>query len=579
LTTVTPRSPEDITIEFDVRIPLRDSVELSANVYQPAGRAAPLPAIVALTPYTAQFLHNYAAYFAAHGYTFLAIDVRGRGNSGGVFDPMINEGRDGFDVVEWIARQPFCDGQVAMWGGSYHGYAQWMTAAKKPPHLKTIAPVAAPYASVDVPFRNNIPKPYFMQWLMYVSGKTGQDTIFADLPYWRGRFRRWFESGTSFLEIDRFLGLPSSVFQRWMSHPYQDEWWDAYNPGPGQYAALDIPILTITGMCDADQPGALMHYRKHMAHGSTAARANHYLVMGPWDHPGTRDPRLSFLGLTAGPASLLDLKALHLKWYDWVMRGGPRPEFLKSNAVYYVLGADEWRYAPELDAATGTVRTLYLSSGGDADDPFHAGTLDSSPSPSPPALAAADRYVHDPRDVSLTHIECQVDSESRTDQRMFHASAGRQLVYYSAPFPKETDISGFFRLTLWLAIDQPDTDIRAWIYEVAIDGSATLLTFDSMRARYREGLRTPKLIETSGPRRYDFERFLFVSKRIAAGSRLRLVVGPIHSIYAQKNYNSGKTVAEETIADARTVTVTLIHDAEHPSALEVPLDQKERPHV
>jgi hypothetical protein len=257
------------------------------------------------------------------------------------------------------------------------------------------------------------------------------------------------------------------------------------------------------------------------------------------------------------------------------MRGGPRPEFLERNTAYYVLGADEWRHVPDIDAATGTVRTLYLGSSGNPDDPFHGGTLD----PSPRVGAAADRYVHDPRDVGLAHIECEVDSESRTDQRMFYASAGRQLVYYSEPFPRETDVSGFFRLSLWLAIDQADTDIRAWIYDVAIDGTTTLLTFDSVRARYREGLRTPRLIGSTGPLRYDFERFLFASKRIAAGSRLRLVVGPIHSIYAQKNYNSGKTVAEETIADARTVTVTLFHNTEHPGVLEVPLDREERSHV
>lgn len=565
------RDPGEFRIRFDVRIPLRDGVELSANLYAPENFDEPVPAIVALTPYTAQSNHNTAAYFAAKGYVFLSVDVRGRGNSGGNFDPMINEGSDGFDVVEWVAAQPYCDGQVAMWGGSYQGYVQWMTAAQKPPHLVTIAPTAAPYAAVDVPFRNNIPKPYFMQWLMYVSGKASHESIFADQTFWRTRFRRWFESGKSFLELDQFLGLPSPTFQSWMRHACQGEWWDRYNPTDDQYAMLDLPILNITGSCDADQPGALAHYRQHMAHGSEASRRRHFLVIGPWDHPGTRDPQLTFLGVCAGPASLVDLKALHLDWYDWIMRGGERPTFLKSCVAYYVLGADEWRHVDALDAASDSVANFYLSSDGHANDPFNAGTLHREP----PERSGADSYILDPADVSLAGIECQTDSESRSDQRMYHASAGRQLIYYTQPFAQPIDISGSFGLSLWIAIDQPDTDIRAWIYEVAIDGTATLLSFDTVRARHREGLRITRLVNTNEPLQYEFDRFLFMSKRIEAGSRLRLVVSPVHSIYAQKNYNSGRAVAEETVADARTVTVTLLHGPEHASVLRVPRDQKE----
>jgi len=561
------------TIQFGVRIPLRDGVELSANLYLPPD-PPPAPALVALTPYTAQALHNVAMHFAAAGYPFVAVDVRGRGSSGGEFEPMINEGADGHDVVEWAARQSFCNGKVGMWGGSYCGYVQWMTAAQRPPSLATIVPAAAPYAGVDVPFRKNIPKPYFMQWLMYVSGKAGHDQIFADQAYWRRRFREWSESGTAFLELDEFLGLPSPTFRRWMSEPCRNAFWDAYNPTPAQYARIDIPVLTITGMCDADQPGALMHYREHLAHASASA-APHALLMGPWDHPGTREPKPDFLGIRAGPASVLDLRQLHLEWYDWTLRDGPRPAFLADAVTYYVLGADEWRSTPSLAAASGPSRTLHLNSAQNPTGVASAGTLH----PQSPEGRPADSYVYDPKDLRLASLEEGMDSESRADQRMVLAGEGRQLVYDSAPFERDTDVTGFFSLSAWISIDQPDTDFRAWIYELSADGSAILLSFDSLRARYRESAHEAKLVATDAPLRYDFDNFLFVSKRIAADSRLRLVIGPIHSIYAQRNHNSGKVVAEETFADARVVNVTLHHDAAHPSVLRVPFDHKDTANV
>jgi len=186
-----------------------------------------------------------------------------------------------------------------------------------------------------------------------------------------------------------------------------------------------------------------------------------------------------------------------------------------------------------------------------------------------------DFYIYDPRDTSGAQLESTVDPESRTDQRVVHARAGRHLVYHSVPFESDIEISGWFKLTAWLSIDQPDTDFGILISEVALDGSAIELTTDCLRARYRESLREQHLIRTLDPLRYDFTRFSFVSRRIPRGHRLRLVIGPLDSIYFEKNYNSGGTVADECMADARTVTVKLFHDERHPSALYIPIGDLE----
>ena len=115
---------------------MRDKVELNATLYLPKtpdGSPPKTPVIFTLTPYISDTYHARGAYFASHGYVFALVDVRGRGNSGGEFEPFANEPRDGHDVVEWLAKQPFCDGKVAMWGGSYAGFDQWATAKEFPP--------------------------------------------------------------------------------------------------------------------------------------------------------------------------------------------------------------------------------------------------------------------------------------------------------------------------------------------------------------------------------------------------------------------------------------------------------------
>jgi uncharacterized protein len=568
---LTDLAQAEVGMRWGVKIPLRDGTQLSATVYLPRNYTSS-PVIVTLTPYTGQMHHDRGVYFAAHGYPFVIVDVRGRGNSEGAFRPVINEAKDGFDVVEWVAQQAYCNGQVAMWGGSYGGFVQWATAKEFPPHLATIVPVAAPYAGVDLPFRNNIPTPYLMQWLTLVSGRTLQDKIFWNNGrYWGAKFRLWAESGVAFKDLDSQLGVPSAIFQEWISHPEPDAYWDSHNPTSEQYAELAIPILTITGIYDGDQPGALMHYKQHLRNCTAAARMRHYLVIGPWDHAGTRSPTKEFCGLKVDDASLVDLPRLHREWYAWTMRDGPKPEFLRKNVAYYVMGAEKWRYSESIETVTGHSVAFYLQSNGNPTDVFKSGSLSSEG----PQGNESDHYIYDPRDVSLAELESVVDPENRADHRMIYASVGKQLVYHSPPFEKEVEISGFFVFSAWISIDRADTDFRASVFEVGIDGRAMQLTTDSLRARYREDIRNAKLIRTKEPLRYDFEHFMFVSRLVGKGSRLRLVVGPINSIYSQKNYNSGGIVSEESMRDAQPVTVTLFHDVAHPSALYVPYGQPE----
>jgi putative CocE/NonD family hydrolase len=382
-----------------------------------------------------------------------------------------------------------------MWGGSYAGYDQWAAAKEMPPHLATIVPAAAAHPGVDFPGRNNIFAPYDMQWLTFTSGRASQEKIFGDGDFWGTLNRKWFEEGRPLKQLDSMMGNSSPTFQEWLAHPQRDAYWDSYVPTKQQYARLNIPILTITGSYDADQPGALQFYQDHMQYGSAEAKARHYLIIGPWDHAGTRTPTAEVGGLKFAEASLVDLPKLHLDWYAWTMQGGPKPEFLKDRVAYYVMGAEQWRYAPALEAVSSESRMMHLASRSGANDVFDSGTLESkdaaSSEPSQP-----DQYIYDPRDVSIAATESEVALDSLVEQRMVFAAHGKQLVYHSAPFGKDTEITGFFRLSAWIALDQPDTDFVVNVYDILPDGSSVLLTSDVLRARFRESMREAKRVNT-----------------------------------------------------------------------------------
>jgi uncharacterized protein len=560
-----------VQIRWGVKIPMRDGIRLNATLYLPKESQAPRPTIFTFTPYIADAYHDVGVSLAENGYPYLAIDVRGRGNSEGEFVPFFNESKDGHDIVEWVAKQPYCNGKVATCGISYVGYDQWAMVRESPPHLATIVPSAPCWVGLDYPLRHNIFYSFLARWLLVTWGHAQQATTFADEKYWTAEYLRFFESGLPFKKLDEFYGFSSKVFREWVEHPHQDAYYDRANPTAEQLATLPFPVLSLTGIYDGDQPGTIEFYREHLKHAGEAAQ--HYLVIGPWDHPGVRNPQAEFMGIKCGPASLVDMKKLHREWFAATMEESPRPEFLKKKVAHYVMVAEKWRYADTLDEVTARFETLHLQSVSNPNNLFQSGRLATEPA----KRAEPDHYVYDPRDLTIPKLESSltITGAGINDQRLVFAMAGRHLVYHTAPFEDDTEVSGFFKLTVWLAIDQPDTDFAAAIYDIGPEGSSLLMTSQHFRARYRDGLRIEKLIDTTEPLRYDFDRFFFVSRTLQKDHRLRLVIGPNHTLHWQKNYNSGKPNAEECMQDARTVTVKLFHDAAHPSVLLVPIGRPE----
>jgi hypothetical protein len=459
-----------------------------------------------------------------------------------------------------------------MWGGSYAGFDQWTTLKEFPPHLATIVPAAAAHAGVDVPMFHNVFTSYFIQWLTFTSGVTGNINTFGNSAFWTQKFTDLYLNHLPFEDLDKVAGNTTTVFRKWLDHPTPDSYWTAMAPTPDDYKKIAIPILTITGHYDDDQPGAMTYYLRHMQYGTATAIDKHYLIVGPWDHAGTRTPKKEVGGLTFGDACLLDLNKLHKEWYDWTMKGGPKPEFLKDHVAYFVPGSqegkDEWKYVPSLEALHPLRRKLFLHSSGDgAKEVFQSGQLADMK----PAGEKPDHFIYDPLDVRPAALEQNESPAYLTDQTHALNLFDEGLVYHSEPFNADTEVTGFIHLVTWIAMDVPDTDFAAELYEIKADGTSVRLASDLIRARYRDSLTEPKLVKPGEINRYGFYGFPFFSRRIAKGSRLRLILFCPNSIQLEKNYNSGGLVAHESAKDARTAHITLYHDEAHESFLDLPV--------
>jgi putative CocE/NonD family hydrolase len=560
-------SAAGLDVKLGIKVPLRDGVRLNATLYLPKDLATPAPTVLAMTPYIADRYHNFVTPLAKRGYVVAVVDVRGRGSSEGVFDPFAQEAKDGYDTIEWIAKQSWSNGKIAMMGGSYGGFNQWTIVKELPPHLTTIAPTASAHLGVDFPNDGGIGSRYQMAWISFTTGKTGNGNLFGDAAYWSAKYREMYLNHLPYAVLDSVAGNPSPSFQKWLQHRGYDGYWASMAPSPEQLAKISIPIFSRTGMYDGDQIGAMEHYRNHMKHGSAEAKAKHYLMIGPWDHAGTRVPQKTFGGLTFGDASMVDMGALEASWYDWTMRAGPPPPPLKKRVSYYVTGAEVWKYADNLEEIGGHLTKYFLTSPGKAaSDVFRSGSLTDR---QPPATAP-DEWTYDPLDTKPGASEPD-DSPDYADPRWAVELGERGLVYHSAPLPGDTEISGFPKLTIWLTSDVPDTDLFAGLYEITATGQSILLDDVQLRLRYREGRDREVMMVPGQATKVEMNGWRFMSRRLKKGSRIRLLIMSPNTIQLEKNYNAGGAVAWETAKDARTAHLRLLHEQDRWSALELPV--------
>jgi putative CocE/NonD family hydrolase len=571
----------DYDIEMGRLITMRDGVNLEAWIFKPSHVQAKAPAVLELTQYDIDGSREQDfKTFVRRGYAFVQVLVRGRGRSGGEKSDNLGlqVGRDGHDAVEWIASQPWSNGHVFMYGGSFIGMTQWRTAAQLPPHLSGIAPYVPIYPGWDVPNSNGIPQAWSAVILGYVAGRT-LNTDFIASDYWQKKMLEHYAQQAPFRTLDEAIGIPQddwwmtdsrgqklSFMKMWLDHVGDEAFNLAAEPKPADFAKMNFPVFTATGFFDDDQPGALHYYSRYSQYAPSQRVNDLLLIIGPWDHLGTQHPAKTIDGLSIPANAVLDMNALHADWYDWALGRGPKPALLRDRVTYYTMGANVWRSAHTLEgASSGKDFSLFL------DEP--RGTPKNLSAPGALSTSATvqeppSTIVSDPRTLPDLAVANEIADENLLSQ--FRARQREALVFQSAPLLKDTEIAGHMQLKLIVQSDAPDFDLWAQVQMVKPDGSAVTLGQDVRRARFRYGFFSQELVKPDQVVTIPFE-FNWLAWRIPAGAKLRLVLMPLNSPDYQKNYNTGGRIGYEDPKYARVAHITLFHDASRPSVLLLPL--------
>ncbi|CAN5499436.1 CocE/NonD family hydrolase [soil metagenome] len=550
---------------LDTRVPMRDGVELSADIYLPREQTGPVPAVLVRTPYdnTAQAWLDIATVLAGNGYAVVLQDVRGRGDSDGSWEPFINEGSDGYDSIEWVAAQSWCDGKVGMMGGSYLGYVQWIAARELPPHLTAMVSTAAAGRWMEeAPFNAGIFTSYWMWWLNLVGGRTMQQGVLAKprIPSWPEIFTH-----RPLRDADLALGRTNTVWRKWLEHSTFDDYWKSISLR-GHFQHIDLPVMHITGWFDGDQWGELFLWNG-MIDESPAAEKQ-WLVSGPWDHAGTRVPKDSLGGREFGPTAIVDMLTIHLRFFERWLKGVENGQDADPKVRIFAMGENEWRDHEVWPPAGTTATPFFLHSGGRANTIAGDGRVTTS-APAGSEIPA-DTYRYDPNDPtpSVPDVSTLPFGDSTLDNR-WKLDREDTLVYTSEPLAEDLEITGHPRAVLFATSDCIDTDWHLSLCDVAPDGRSDVITSAALRAAYREGIDAqPSSIEPHQVYEYHLE-FMATSNVWKAGHQLRITIASADFPSSSRNPNTNAPIGHDEISVVAQNSI--IHTPEHPSRLLLPV--------
>lgn len=540
----------EVRVDFDVRIPLRDEVTLSADVHRPRVDEQ-LPAIVVRTPYGKQSksLIETARYFAERGFAVVTVDVRGRGDSEGMFTAYFGEGADGYDVVEWVARQPWCTGKVGTMGGSYLARIQWLTALHKPPHLAAMICTVSP-SDPFVEWPTGIPTPHNLAWTFLTSGRVMQN---MDMVDWEKAYRH-----LPLITMDEAVGRSMPRWREAFLHPRLDEHWKkiCYQD---RLSEIDVPVLHISGWYDDEQVGTPRNFAGMTTQAPTErARRSQKLIMGPWEHQVNARQRIGEVDF--GPQSLIDLRGIELRWFEYFLKGIDNGIVHEPPVSIFVMGTNVWRQEREWPPARAQYAKFYLHSGGRANSSYGDGTLQSArPGEQPP-----DEYMYDPlRPVPFITGMTPAQIGGPDD----YAAIERRddiLVYSTEPLAEPLEVTGPVKVELFAASDARDTDFTAKLVDVWPNGFAQRITDGLVRARFRDGMENPSLIEPGRVYRYEIDCW-YTSHTFLRGHRIRLEIASSAFPKYDRNPNTGEELGRSTRTQIAHQIVH--HDTERPSAL------------
>ncbi|MEW6131205.1 MAG: CocE/NonD family hydrolase [Acidobacteriota bacterium] len=564
---VAPAEGYAVTVETGVRVKMRDGIRLVADIYRPKAPGK-FPVLLTRTPYNRRDAYT-GTYLASRGYVAILQDTRGRFDSEGEFYPFKYESADGYDTIEWAAGLEYANGSVGMFGGSYVGATQMLAAIAKPPHLKAIFPYITASEYYDGwTYQNGA----LMQWFVssWTSG-LAEDTMRRKTAA-QNRAKEWVRQ----LPVEDYRliapATPAEVvpyFRDWVEHERDDEYWRRWKISD-HYQEMDIKALHSGGWHDIFLKGSIKNFVELQKRAATpAARDGQRLLIGPWAHAAT-SPEGKIGDVVFGKNAVFDFNGTMVKWFDYALKG-IHNEFASDAPVrLFVMGDNVWRDEKEFPLA----RTAYTKYFLHATKGANSSSGDGELSVKAPGKEKPDTFEYDPQNPVSTiggRLCCGAAiAPGPFDQRP-NESRQDVLVFSTPPLERDTEVTGYITVELYAASSATDTDFTAMIVDVDANGYARFLTDGIARARYRNSTERAEAIEPGKIYKYTIDLWA-TSNVFKAGHRIRVYISSSNFPRFNRNLNTG----EATMRGTRMLTAqqTIYHDAEHPSAIILPIIPK-----
>ena len=561
-------SSTHFVLEKNVPVTMRDGVVLRADVMRPT-EGAKLPVLVYRTPYgkdAAQQEYTTFKRAAERGYAVVIQDVRGRYHSDGDFRPYENEGRDGYDTIEWAARQPWSNGAVGTFGLSYPGAVQWLAAVQSPPHLKAMIPAMTFSTPQNFFYAGGT---WDMSWIEWIWDNIAWDTrAKKNLPGPRTygeALAAWKEESANMLNTLPLLDLKplqhvAPYYFDWLRHPPEDPWWN-WSELRDKYSRTHAAVLNLSAWYDDNYgpEGATTNYAGLLKSREGDKDARTHLLLGPWVHGVDNTEKTRSGEREFGSAAAIDYDEVILRWMDQYLKGIDNGVDREKAVRYFVMGRNQWREADQWPPAAREMST-FLAPGHDG---TNSGRLQTAPFDNQDSFS---EFVSDP----ASPVVNPYDSSGAHDYRKL-ADRVDVLIFDSAVLQDDTEVTGPVKIRIFVSCDCRDFDLWARLLDVSPDGTAINLMspgLDVLRASYRDLSQGRQLL--SPGKIYDLKlQNLITSNVFLHGHRIRLQISASFTPNFSRNLQSGES--EVNTAEMKRAHVRVFHDTKHPSQVMLPI--------
>src|SRR5579872_1982538 len=563
------RSAADFVMQKDVAAPMRDGVLLRADVWLPHANGK-FPVLVYRTPYGKEFaLQDYTTFRHAveRGYAVVIQDVRGRFASDGEFRPYQNEGRDGYDTIEWAAVQSWSDGSVGTFGLSYPGAVQWLAAVENPPHLKAMVPAMTFSTPQNFFYANGL---WDLSWIDWIWDNIAPDVrAKKNLPgpkTYEEAEAAWSQvagkmhNALPLNQLEELHGI-APYYYDWLSHPPDDSWWN-WCELRDKYGRVHAAVLNLSAWYDDNYgpEGATTNYAGLRKARSSQSDPRTHLLLGPWVHGVDATAKRHSGEREFGPSAAIDYDEVVLRWLDHYVRGIENGVETEPAVRYFVMGDNQWRKGSSWPPAAKET-SFYLQNG-----EGNSGNLRLQ---LPKAESRSNIFISNPADPVLNSYTTSGAHDYRDLSKRPDV-----LTFDSAPLESDLEVTGPIHADIFLSCDCRDTDLWVRLLDVAPDGTAFNVMspgLDVQRASYRDMKRGHELLE---PRKiYEIHLdHLITSNLFKEGHLIRVQISGSFFPNFSRNLQTGES--EATSAKMQTAKISIYADRQHPSRIVLPVITK-----